>query len=408
MSHQEQQHHSMHHQMQSQHVNSNSGANGEYHTEERVRESHENTEKLQEKQADQYLNQSNIITMAQSNESLTGNFLLHSHHPRVDSLPDGGGLWEWSGGGNALNNNTVLSENGITAIESFIKFGSEEKSAMLEKSCEKQQQQQATRQHEQQELWKEGGKLHENQTIDDKSFQRELCMEQAGEGILEKCQKTADNGKKETESGVGFPKTPQLPLMNDNERPYAEGIDKTPAADGNTSNCDISPTIKQENILDYGCSSNECAPSPAASSKAESCLPKEIKIEPDQRSEDASDYKFRGDGGPAKVSPGIGSWCCRRGGTEQPTPEHLRDGCCQGLQTRDEILADAAEKTDVKSEGSQSPRAGSVPSTTKLQDHLEKLKNNVRTEVPDCNCFPADKCELLLRIQHDTNIERTH
>jgi hypothetical protein len=35
-------------------------------------------------------------------------------------------------------------------------------------------------------------------------------------------------------------------------------------------------------------------------------------------------------------------------------------------------------------------------STKEFQDHLERLKNNVRAEVPDCNCFPPDKCKNIL------------
>lgn len=198
--------------------------------------------------------------------------------------------------------------------------------------------------------------------------------------------------------------------MNENDTiNYPESSEKVASTElENNTNCDSSQSIKQENVGEYGCSSSDCVPSSTATSRNDDCTSKAIKSEPDQKSQEGNNYKFRGDGGPAKVSPGVGSWCCRRGGTEQPTPEHLREGCCQGLQTRDEILADAADKSDVKNEGPQSPRNGGAPSTTKLQDHLEKLKNNVRSEVPDCNCFPADKCELLLCIQHDTNIERTH
>lgn len=419
MTHQEQQHHNMHHQMQSQHVNSNSGANGEYHTENRIRDARDNAEKLQEKQADQYLSQSNIISMAQSNESLTGNFLLHSHHPRVDSLPDGGGLWEWSGGGNnVLNNGSVLPENGMTVIESFMKFGSEDKTMLDKPVYEKQQQQQQPhyhqqlqQQHEQQQLWKDDSKDHDSQSLEDKSFQKRLCIDQQtnDSNFESRGNSSMDNEKNHgTGNDVDFPETPRVTLVNENDAAsnYPESSEKMEPP--NSSNCDSSQNIKQENIVDYGCSSSDCVPSPTASSKSDGCTPKEIKSEPDQRSQKGNDYKFRGDGGPAKVSPGVGSWCCRRGGTEQPTPEHLREGCCQGLQTRDEILADSVDKSDVKNERSQSPRTGGVPSTTKLQDHLDKLKNNVRSEVPDCNCFPADKCELLLSIQHDTNIERTH
>ncbi|PSN47926.1 hypothetical protein C0J52_19168 [Blattella germanica] len=49
-------------------------------------------------------------------------------------------------------------------------------------------------------------------------------------------------------------------------------------------------------------------------------------------------YLFAGDGGPTPLEKIKGSWCCRQGGTETPTPEHLRDGCCQGFQTADEQL----------------------------------------------------------------------
>ena len=34
-------------------------------------------------------------------------------------------------------------------------------------------------------------------------------------------------------------------------------------------------------------------------------------------------------------------------------------------------------------------------SAKEFQDHLERLKNNVRAEVPDCSCFPPDKCKRL-------------
>jgi len=103
---QQQQQTHQHHQMQSQHVNINNGSASEYPTDDQIRDAHENTEKMQEKHTD-FINQSNIISMTQSNENLTGNFLSHSHHPRVDSLPDGGGLWEWTEGEHNHNNDII-------------------------------------------------------------------------------------------------------------------------------------------------------------------------------------------------------------------------------------------------------------------------------------------------------------
>jgi hypothetical protein len=37
-------------------------------------------------------------------------------------------------------------------------------------------------------------------------------------------------------------------------------------------------------------------------------------------------------------------------------------------------------------------------SSKEYQDHMERLKNNVRAEVPDCNCFPAEKCKLKINV----------
>lgn len=35
-------------------------------------------------------------------------------------------------------------------------------------------------------------------------------------------------------------------------------------------------------------------------------------------------------------------------------------------------------------------------SSKEYQDHMDRLKNNIKAEVPDCNCFPPDKCKFNL------------
>ncbi|XP_034238959.1 DNA N6-methyl adenine demethylase isoform X2 [Thrips palmi] len=104
-------------------------------------------------------------------------------------------------------------------------------------------------------------------------------------------------------------------------------------------------------------------------------------------------YLFRGDGGPISLEKISGAWCCRQGGTDKPTPEHLRDGCCpgQGLQTLDEVVDSESEKPKDKNGDQWSPETLPSGTTKDFQDHLDRLRNNVRTEVPDCDCFPADK-----------------
>nr|CAD7569293.1 unnamed protein product [Timema californicum] len=105
-------------------------------------------------------------------------------------------------------------------------------------------------------------------------------------------------------------------------------------------------------------------------------------------------YRFPGNGGPAVIEKMSGSWCCRQGGIETPSPEHLRDGCCQGFQTADE--QDVKQPCSPQPEGSTEDcktnnKGYGNMSAKEFQDHLERLKNNVRAEVPDCNCFPPDK-----------------
>lgn len=352
----------------------------EYPTDDRICDAHESNEKMQEKRTDHFINQSTIISMAQPNENMTGNFLSHSHHPRVDNLPDGGGLWGWKGGGwgggehnhsEKNTDNSVLPENGMTALENFMKLATENKSDV--DRCGNKDKSQLSWQTQEE-------KSHEDQDIDDKSFQQRLCMEQIEDVSFGESQKTLESDETKSDS-LDFLKT-------------------TDTAVG-ASSLGTDRVIKQESITtDYN--------SDASTTRD---TVNNIIVENEEESQKVvADYKFRGDGGPAKVSPGTGSWCCRRGGTEQPTPEHLRDGCCQGLQTKDEMLADSPQRDELKSEGGpHSPRAPSTTTTTtKLQDHLDKLKNNVRTEVPDCNCFPADKCELQLRIPYHINTERTH
>lgn len=333
-----------HHQIQPQHVGSNNGSATEYSTDDRIRDAHENSDKMQEKHTDHFINQSNIMSMTQSNENMTDNFLSHSHHPRVNGLLDGGGLlWGWSEGehnhdddnNNKNASNSALSGNEITDLEN-----------LNDETKNQQQSWEATQ-----------GKG--NDDIDDKSFQQSLCMNQIEKTSFEESQKVS-NSNEIRNNNLNFLKTTDTV--------------HTSSQDINARN--PSHVIKQENVGDYA-SGN-------------------MSIHDDVIEKN---YKFRGDGGPAKVSPETGSWCCRRGGTEQPTPEHLKDGCCQGLQTKDEILDESSQKDELKTEGSHSPRTPTaVTTTTKLQDHLDKLKNNVRTEVPDCDCFPADKCELQLSI----------
>lgn len=109
---------------------------------------------------------------------------------------------------------------------------------------------------------------------------------------------------------------------------------------------------------------------------------KNIKIEQES-------YLFKGSGGPAALQTPGGSWCCRRGGTDPPTSEHLKDGICMGLQTKDEVLEE--KNPDDKNSNQTDMKKEKCDAAKEYNDNVEKLKNNLKTEIPECGCFPADK-----------------
>ncbi|KAG8232101.1 hypothetical protein J437_LFUL012299 [Ladona fulva] len=76
----------------------------------------------------------------------------------------------------------------------------------------------------------------------------------------------------------------------------------------------------------------------------------------------------------------------------------IHEDCCLETEPKPSL-----EPETKREDADWSPSANSEPnngdygksggmSAKEFQDHLERLKNNVRAEVPDCNCFPPDKC----------------
>nr|CAD7197346.1 unnamed protein product [Timema douglasi] len=68
--------------------------------------------------------------------------------------------------------------------------------------------------------------------------------------------------------------------------------------------------------------------------------------------------------GPLTLGRVPGPWCCRQGGTDTPTTQHLGDGCYHGIQTEDE------QDDELTSDGSPDE------CIKKLRDDIEMLKNN--------------------------------
>ncbi|XP_059614270.1 methylcytosine dioxygenase TET isoform X2 [Phlebotomus argentipes] len=93
-------------------------------------------------------------------------------------------------------------------------------------------------------------------------------------------------------------------------------------------------------------------------------------------------YPFLGEGGPAAIKDPSGFSCCRKGSTAVPTSEHLKDGSCVGLQTKDEIILEGEEKEE---------EAPPVVKEEEPPPPVDRTEKNTKPEVPDCDCFPSDK-----------------
>jgi hypothetical protein len=86
----------------------------------------------------------------------------------------------------------------------------------------------------------------------------------------------------------------------------------------------------------YSCQSFEHNNSSSGQNDSRTTTPSDKVMQSAKVKTEQPSYLFVGDGGPIPLEKVKGSWCCRQGGIETPTPEHLRDGCCQGFQTADE------------------------------------------------------------------------
>ncbi|XP_075163798.1 ten-Eleven Translocation (TET) family protein isoform X2 [Haematobia irritans] len=114
-----------------------------------------------------------------------------------------------------------------------------------------------------------------------------------------------------------------------------------------------------------------------------------------------SGYVFHGEGGPAAIKNSTGFSCCRQGSTRAPTAEHLKDGSCLGMQTKDEILDE--EEVQAANQNGAKPKKKAIkqeePSEITVKhekinpmfDTSDRLEKGNKTEVPECDCFQSDK-----------------
>lgn len=308
-------------------------------------------------------------------ENTTGHFLSYSHHRRLNYFSDGGGHYDYT------------PPTNTSALENFMKFASTENYTQPKWNNVNNQASQFSYQ--------------ENSSLDTKiapkvdanfySYNNDNPSQQTHHNqVPYSCHQTIEKHVPlpSIKNEIINNQTSIASHTNENFKSVEEPsfIPKNafqPQID--TANTFVKPELPYQNQDNIKKEKNE------NSEKIIQEEPKSLSFEVKEIKLEKEAYIFEGTGGPVALDMHGGSWCCRRGGTDPPTSEHLKDGVCMGLQTQDEILEEKnpekknVNQTDVKTNNDK-------PNPAKdYTENIEKLKNNIKTEIPDCNCFPPDK-----------------
>lgn len=304
----------------------------------------------------------------------SNHFLAFSHHLREGSLlqPGGGGYQHWDGHASTPNHNYDMQyytpydcnqntkENG-SAMEKFMKFAATDFEKFDKKtptiSYDYQRYHDPIRNLEKNFPTKRGFENNNNtlwgyNQFDEKSQQEFYCHQPKEE----------------------FPNITNE-LHNVKIEPKTE--DEVNEEDSVFPKISYAPWTRRMEVIDRRFSRVP----PKECEKWEEYRKKMNEERLDVKVKKEENYPFAGDGGPVCLES-QGAWCCRQGGTEKPTPDHLRDGCCQGAQVEDSSIEQSEENQSISPNNCDSDKKGG--------DHLDS-KNVIRSDVPECSCFPPDK-----------------
>jgi hypothetical protein len=316
------------------------------------------------------------------------NFLAQGHHPRnhpsIMTSEGGGFPWDWSGS----TNNDIMDSNSISAMENFIKYAaSEDHAGIIDKSLDLATpsaasfQQKATgRQSCSGVNWhspmlpQEQPSVATNNSykctrecsgeVDDKSFQKRMGI---GPGIRKElhndaygsarpaiCQYRQEYGPCTAQMKTEDRKVTPTAMANSNyfgEQGFNGSntnlkTENQKPVDASGFRCQMFDSAAARNDVkaSYSCQGFDQNANCGGQSEARVTAPSQEVTEAAKVKKERPSYMFAGDGGPTPLEKIKGSWCCRQGGVETPTPEHLRDGCCQGFQTADEQVQDTEFK----------------------------------------------------------------
>jgi len=263
----------------------------------------------------------------------TNHFLAFSHHLRDGSVlhPEGGGHPHWTGPPQAMSNHHFYSHydynqntKDFSAMEKFMKFASADfdkikpQSPMgmgkkmtafdecyspcdyqdpirtLEKSFPTKREH-----HNNNELYA----YYPNNQIPHQNYYPSRCFSDYCPDI-----------KQETPDVYGGVEIKSEPIMEEEEEEEEECL---------YPRISYAPSLRKHEVIHRN-SDKDLDTWAVYRKKMED---ERSKAKVDEEAEEK--HVFPGDGGPLRIDPTTGPWCCRLGGVEKPSPDHLKDGCCQ-------------------------------------------------------------------------------
>lgn len=361
-----------------------------------------------QQQHEQYYGMSNDFSKVNAPSNLSGmNFLVQGHHPQ-NLVTEGGGVWDWG-----TSQSYLPETGGMSAMESFMKYAAsmDEKAGLHDlNKLPGMRTFLSTSSFQPSYNYKLPSSNPTSGLDPVQNLKQKNIVDYERKSLNERKSYLSDNRwtSFHDQKRRGYTSSPSNPFYHESKKSYlgSERLfsysknnshtwsdkhvePKPPYNDPLWASRDYAPYVnpsiywanKLNPTLDHGyhLKHQPCSKIPIDDRRPQHLVPLLLKqkdfkvpfgVDPrmNELSELKKSYVFAGEGGPCELSDCTGPWCCRRGGTDTPTPEHMKDGLCQGMRTQDEMM----ESKELNNNEEPFTMKTEDASSKEMMDHIER------------------------------------
>lgn len=361
-----------------------------------------------QQQHEQYYGMSNDFSKVNAPSNLSGmNFLVQGHHPQ-NLVTEGGGVWDWG-----TSQSYLPETGGMSAMESFMKYAAsmDEKAGLHDlNKLPGMRTFLSTSSFQPSYNYKLPSSNPTSGLDPVQNLKQKNIVDYERKSLNERKSYLSDNRwtSFHDQKRRGYTSSPSNPFYHESKKSYlgSERLfsysknnshtwsdrhvePKPPYNDPLWASRDYAPYVnpsiywanKLNPTLDHGyhLKHQPCSKIPIDDRRPQHLVPLLLKqkdfkvpfgVDPrmNELSELKKSYVFAGEGGPCELSDCTGPWCCRRGGTDTPTPEHMKDGLCQGMRTQDEMM----ESKELNNNEEPFTMKTEDASSKETMDHIER------------------------------------